>query len=76
MIRRGLDLPDCRTPGGSRVRRLAAGLRALLPGRGGATAIGLDAGPEDDDGLAGAGVPRRPRAPLPAGTAALELPDF
>jgi hypothetical protein len=52
-------------------RRVASALRAVRARRAPMT---LPPGWEDESGLAGAGVPRRPRSPLRGGAVALEAP--
>jgi len=67
-----LDVLERRGPWrGTIRRRVASALRAVWPRR---TPMTPPPDWEDDSGLAGAGVPRRPRPPLRGGAVALELP--
>lgn len=67
------DLPTCSTrPRLGIRRRIAAVLNALRLRR---APMMLPPGWGDDDGLAAARVPRRPRPPSPGGSVALEVPD-
>jgi hypothetical protein len=66
------DQAGCRRSLGARI---AGVLNAMRPARRGRRCEDRSDWP-DDEGLAGAGVPRRPRDPLRGGAIALELPSF
>ena len=65
------DQAGCRR---SLVARITGALNAMRPARRGRRCEDRSDWP-DDEGLAGAGVPRRPRDPLRGGAIALELPS-